>query len=44
MIVDGQGKLKARRIDPMVCRQLCANLIEEGLKYGSPISLERSKQ
>jgi len=27
MIVDGQGKLKARRIDPMISRELCANVI-----------------
>jgi len=27
MIVDGQEKLKGRRIDPMVYRELCANLI-----------------
>jgi len=35
MIVDGQGKLKARRIDPMVCRQLCVNLI---IQHGLPFN------
>ena len=35
MIVDGQGKLKARRINPMVSRELCANLI---IQHGLPFN------
>jgi len=35
MIVDEQGKLKARRIDPMVSHELCANLI---IHYGLPFN------
>ena len=35
MIVEGQWKLKARRIDPMVSRELCANLI---IQHGLPFN------